>query len=70
VITNRICLIGVGIHLPNSIVKSPTLDQMEKNHIKPMISTMNHDESFNENNVLLSDENKVMNNIISYYIIY
>jgi len=66
---NCICLIGVGINLPNSIVKSPTLDQMEKNHCKPMMSAMNHDESFSESNVLLSDENKVMNNNISYYII-
>lgn len=63
------CLIGVGINLPNSIVKSPTLDQMENNHCKPVMSTMNHDESFSENNILLSDENKVMNNNIFYYVI-
>jgi len=60
------CLIGVGIHLPNNIMKSPMLDQTEKNHCnKPDTDLMNLNESFNENNVLLSDENKVM--IILYF---
>lgn len=36
-------------------------DQTEKNHCnKPDTSLMNLNESFSENNVLLSDENKVM----------
>jgi len=52
---------GVGIHLPNSIIKSPMPDQMAKNNYsKPDMSLMNHNENFRENNVLLPDENKVM----------
>lgn len=65
---NLLFLIGVGIKLPNSIMKSPTPDQMEKNHCKSMMSTaMNHNENFRNNNVLPSYENKVINNNVSYY---
>jgi len=46
-------------------------DQMEKNHCnKPDMSLMNHNESFNENNVLLPDENKVMILLYFYSIIH
>lgn len=52
---------GVGIHLPNSIIKSPVPDQMAKNNCsKPDMNFMNHNENFRETNVLLPDENKVM----------
>ncbi|XP_025194845.1 meiosis regulator and mRNA stability factor 1 isoform X2 [Melanaphis sacchari] len=52
-------LASVGIHLPNNIMKSPLIDQTEKNHCsKPDMNLMNLNESFSENNVLLSDENK------------
>lgn len=50
-----IYLIGVGIALPNSIMKSPTPDQCEKNQGKPV---MNHEDSFSEN-ISPIDENKV-----------
>ncbi|XP_029345012.1 meiosis regulator and mRNA stability factor 1 isoform X2 [Acyrthosiphon pisum] len=53
-------LASVGIHLPNSIIKSPMPDQMAKNNYsKPDLSLMNHNENLRENNVLLPDENKV-----------
>lgn len=32
---------------------------MEKNYCKPVMSSMNHNESFCENNVLAPNENKV-----------
>ncbi|XP_060874812.1 meiosis regulator and mRNA stability factor 1-like [Metopolophium dirhodum] len=52
-------LASVGIHLPNSIIKSPMPDQMTKNNYsKPDMSLMNHNENLRENNVLLPDENK------------
>lgn len=55
-----ICLIGVGINLPNSILKSSTPDLIETNNCKFMANTMNCEESFSENNILPPDENKVI----------
>lgn len=46
-------------------------DQTENNHCsKPDTSLMNLNESFSENNVLLSDENKVMIYIFTPIIFY
>lgn len=38
----------------------PTTDEMDKSHCKPMISTINYEESFSENNLLPPVENKVI----------
>lgn len=41
-------------------MKSPTPDKMEKkSHCKPVMNLINHEDSFNENN-LPSDGNKVI----------
>lgn len=56
-------LIGVGIHLPSSIMNSPTSNLIDKSHSKIMTNTMHHEESFSENNILLQNENKVINTI-------
>jgi hypothetical protein len=63
---NFLCYIGVGIRVPNTIMKTPKLDELENN--QSMICTKIHEESYNETNAYLLDENNkviVMNLFVS-----
>ncbi|XP_025408797.1 meiosis regulator and mRNA stability factor 1 isoform X3 [Sipha flava] len=48
-------LASVGIRVPNTIMKTPKLDELENN--QSMICTKIHEESYNETNAYLLDEN-------------